>query len=275
VAKITETTVIKRRNSTSSVVNYLYIASSVLAILVFLYLFFISGFFGVSNIKITGDDVITEQEAHADIKDILEQRYFLFFEKGDNSLFINEQTVESTLKQKHRIIESVEVKKGIFGGLTLNLTKANPVLIFKSGEEYITVSNEGFKLGTVSREEAQKMDIPIMIAEGEIAETSTKNLIIDTDLVDFNIKFSREIKSLTNYSVVDVHINLGQKGKIIDFVLNTGTRIKAYIELNPDYMIDQFINSLDRLNIEYTEEVGIYFKESIYIRCKSGQACIK
>lgn len=275
MVKISESSVIKREKPTVSFINYFYIVSATLASFVLVYIFFISGFFGASSINIEGDRVVNESEIHDTVRPVLEQKYFLFFERGNNFIFLDSDELERLIRTEYRNIESVKVNQPFLGGLEINIKKAEPVLIFRTGQDFITVSRDGYKLDIVREDVAGELQIPIISTETELKDIDIDGQLIDPDVVKFNVSISEKIRALTDYYVTDVHIDLFEKGKIAEFTLSTGTKVKTYINLGTDYTINQIIKTLEKVDLEQSAELGIYFKETVYVKCRSGSNCIR
>lgn len=107
--------------------------------------------FAVSDIQVSGADIIGNDRVHQDIADFLSQRQWHFFRPAHNILVLRRATVGQYLARRYAAIGQVDVAKHYPHTLTVEVTERQPIGAWCRGQECQFFDAQGIRWGQALR----------------------------------------------------------------------------------------------------------------------------
>lgn len=111
-------------------------------VLVSVYMFFLSPYLQISNIKITGTREINSEEVRQKIESSLNGKYFGVIPKN-NLLFVSQKRIEDVLTGYFKKIRTVSVMKKFPDSVSLNIDERKALLVWCGGEKCFLLDENG------------------------------------------------------------------------------------------------------------------------------------
>ncbi|MFC1789613.1 cell division protein FtsQ/DivIB [Patescibacteria group bacterium] len=113
-----------------------------IAITSLFYIISFSSFFQIKEIRISGNSQIQEQELKNKIENKISRK--LFFTETKSIFLVDLKGIKSSVLEFFPKIEKLEIKRGFFDSLKIEIKERDPVAVFRQGEKYFLTDSNGF-----------------------------------------------------------------------------------------------------------------------------------
>lgn len=194
------------------------------------WLFFISPFFKITEIKLPENDTVTAN----DIRKIMTGS--APFDLGENLFILSRSNIKTALTAAFPTITSINVEKELFNGLTVKFEKRIPVGIWCSEINCYYFDREGivFKKAPVT-----EGGLILKIEDYGNKEMSLGEKAINADLLKFMMDFNNELMNKSQVKIVEFKI-----GPSADFDLKAVTADGWFIYLDQNQNPASAVNNL-------------------------------
>ncbi|HPI67297.1 MAG TPA: hypothetical protein PKZ16_02020 [bacterium] len=153
----------------------------IIIIISLIYLFLFSPVFKIKKIIINGTDKAEEVgQIEKMTADYMAQRWFIFSQKN---LFVFKSTRFVNLLKQKFVVKEITINKKRPNILIINLTKQKPVLIWRSGNNFFTVLENGYLFQPVNN--LVDYVLPIVTSESTSTDILWQKEYINTKQIEF------------------------------------------------------------------------------------------
>lgn len=141
----------KRREriiSLAGIKGKLIIILTVLILIFIIWFIFISHFWGIKKISISGVDQMSDTDVRNLITEQMHARNFILFPQ-DNILFFNKRNFENTLQKKYHF-QKIEIKEEWPNALVINIISKPLAGIWNEGDKYYYIDTDGYAVQEIN-----------------------------------------------------------------------------------------------------------------------------
>jgi len=175
-----------------------FVLSIILILLVIIYIFFYSPLFEIKYIYISGNQNISSDVLEEKlIKWQLQQRRFIIF-KQKNILLFSKGWLKERLKSEYEV-DQVNISKKLPNTLTIELHEQLPSLIWKTGDDYYYLDQNG---NYAQEANMESLLTELITVQDESNESLNKNKqVINKNKLDFIKNLDQKIKEVQNIEI--------------------------------------------------------------------------
>ena len=159
----------------------------------FFYLLFLSSFFQIKEIKISGNQKVLAQDLENLVESQIAKKIAFFTTK---SIFlINSKKINNIILGDFPQIEKVKFKKDFPDTLDISVEERKPVAIFYQNDNYFLIDKNGIVFEKVSESTSTNLKIEnkILSSEIKVGEKAVEENLL-AQIIDIENKFKEDIK---------------------------------------------------------------------------------
>lgn len=217
------------------------------------YFFFLSHFFRLEYLVISGNDQIPSAEIEPIIWKSLSGHKWLIFPK-DNYFFASPKDI-TTEVAKNFVVNSLTIKKQLPKTLTIEIQEKSPRFIWSTNNNYYVMTGDGLIIRKLDNYQPQKA-IPMIIDQSN-ASTSVNEIVSNSQILSLigSVKQNLDDNPIANLTIAS--FQLADRGsRFIQLTTDQGTRIHIGQDLD---LVEQLTklrkiietNHLDLAKVDY------------------------
>lgn len=261
----------KRKNFRQIVVLIFFLA----AVGGWFYFLFYSPYFEVKKVEIFGLEKISETEIKELIQSQMTNHKFLIFQQK-NIFWFDNKFAEKNINSKYAIV-ALKINKILPDSIKVELHEKRPVLIWKNGEKFYHVDQDGIIIHELSIDEITALQnddvnlaMPIVYDTNNNEQINVKDAILDAFFVQAIIDFNKLIKEKTsliinNFEVIDKQDQIG----VIKAIVSDGWAIYFYGNKDINLQVEKlsiFLREKGENEIKALEYIDLRFTDRIYYK---------
>lgn len=248
-AKSKRFTEIKKEQSNSvrkTVVKYV----SLILVGYLVYFFFLSHFFRLEYLVISGNDQIPSAEIEPIIWKSLTGRHWLIFPK-DNYFFASPKDIAVEIG-KNFVVNNLTIKKQPPKTLTIEIQEKSPRFIWSANNAYYVMTGDGLIIRKLDNYQPQKT-IPLIIDQSN-ASTSVNEIVSNSQILSLigNIKESLDDNPITNLAIKS--FGLDDRGsRFVKLMTDSGTEIHLGQDLDLNEQLSKLRKIIETNHLDLTK----------------------
>jgi hypothetical protein len=175
----------KRREriiSFAGVKGKIFIALIVLILIFIFWFIFVSNFWVINKISISGVDQMSDADVHNLIAEQMRSRNFILFPQSD-LLFFSEKKFENTLQKKYHF-QKIGVKKEWPDSLLVTIVNKPLACIWSEGDKYYYADTDGYAVQEINPLDLKDNKYPLVVNNSSL-RISGNRIAVDPSYINF------------------------------------------------------------------------------------------
>jgi cell division septal protein FtsQ len=187
----------KRRGriiSFAGIKGKLIISTIVLVLCLIVWFVFISNFWVIRKISISGVDQMSDSDVRNLITEQMHSRNFIIFPQS-NLLFFNKKKFTDTLQKKYHF-QQINIKKNWPDALAIDIINKPLICIWKEGDKYFYVDTDGYAVQEINPLDLKDNKYPLISNESSLRMYGNR-IAVDPAYINFTASLYEKFSKLT------------------------------------------------------------------------------
>ena len=232
------------------------------------YLLFFYPYFFIKKVEINGLDNIDRGEVEEIINNQLSQKRCLVLSQ-ENIFVLDKNEITRQLYEKYNLV-SLNVNKELPDILRVEVGEKDPLIIWKTGERFFEVDDQGIIIRELSSNELNKIseqNLPI-IHDKDNRDAKINSNVVSPKMAHFAINFKKMISDRSDIKISHFRVSEDLRNEL-RAVTDAGWEIYLLAEDNLDQQVEKLFLFLKNKKVEIgdnLEYVDLRFGDRIYYK---------